>query len=137
MKLVHNAMLMNYVDAAMIPPESGQPAVIDFTVELFRFLKYACGNRLARMRLELPLLICGKSKHVKINVCIFDCSQRQFLLLVHEEKMLVHGETSRAQAQLVMEAVAAFNENNVQREADGHPPLAEKVGHFVSFLTLF
>jgi len=51
--------------------------------------------------------------------------------------MLVHGKTSRAQAQLVVEAVAAFNENNVQREADGPPPLAEKVGHFVSFLTLF
>ena len=83
------------------------------------------------MRLELPLLICGKSKHVKIDVCIFDCIQRQFLLFVHEEKTLVHGETSRAQAQLVVEAVAAYNENNAQREADGHPPLAEKVGHFV------
>jgi len=77
--------------------------------------------------------------HTRTRVCIYEHSKKEYLLLVHKKRWLKHGEPAgfRAQAQLVMEAVAAFNENNVQREAAGLGPLVEKVGHFVSFLTPF
>jgi len=44
MKQVHNSRLINYLDAVITPPELGEPLVTEFTVELFRVLKYAGGN---------------------------------------------------------------------------------------------
>lgn len=41
--------------------------------------------------------------------------------------MLEHGEPVNAHAQLVAEAVAAFNENNAERAAIGLPPMAERL----------
>ncbi len=48
------------------------------------------------------------------------------LPLVQEDR-LEYGEPVDAQAQLVAEAVGAFNENNAQRESIGLPPWEEKV----------
>ena len=135
-KHVRLANLIHYLDLAMIP-KKGETNVADFTAELFRILKYALGNRLVVTWVDFPLLICGKSKHATTKVCLIDYSQNEYLLLVHKEKMLEHGESTNGQAQLVAKAVAVFNENNAQREVAGHPPLQEKVSHFVCLLTLF
>jgi len=80
----------------------------------------------ASTRVDLPLIICGENKHAKTSVCLIDGSQDEILLVVQVEvdKGLEH---VNAQAQLVAKAVAAFNENNVQRELAGRPPLKEKV----------
>ncbi|KAK0468691.1 hypothetical protein IW261DRAFT_1553811 [Armillaria novae-zelandiae] len=114
-----HAELITYLDLAMIP-EQGETAVDGFAVELFKILGYARRERVARTRVDLPLLICGENRHAKTDVCIVDSSQNDILLLVQEDK-------SNARAQLVTGAVAAFNENNAQRDALGLPPLPEKV----------
>ena len=89
--------------------------------------------------MDLQLLICGENRHAKTDVCIVDHSQNNFdiLLLVQKDKRLTYNEPINAGAQLVAEALAAFNENNTQRKAAGCPPLAEKVSHFISLLTFF
>ncbi|KIL58213.1 hypothetical protein M378DRAFT_86805 [Amanita muscaria Koide BX008] len=87
--------------------------------------------------LALYLRRNAENRHAKTDVCIINHSQNNILLLVQEDKRLEHGEPINAQAQLVAEAVAAFNKNNAQRAMLGLPPIAEKVSHFVSLLTLF
>ncbi|KAK0235430.1 hypothetical protein EDD85DRAFT_887982 [Armillaria nabsnona] len=91
-------------------------AVVDFAVELFRVLGYVKRDRLARTRVDLPLLICGEYCHTSTDVCLVDCS-RNDILLVQEDN----------EAQLVAEAVAAFAQNNQSRGDVGMPPLDEKI----------
>ena len=82
-----NAELIGLLDLAMIP-DKGETAVDDFAVELFKVLGYVRRQRLARTRVDLPLLICGEERHVKTDVCIVDRSQNDILLLVQEDKRL-------------------------------------------------
>ena len=119
------AELITYLDLAMMP-ELGETAVGDFVVELFKTLGYVRRERVARTRMVLPLLICGESRHAKTDVCIIDRSQNDILLLVQEDKRLERVEPVNAQAQLVAEAIGAFNENNAHREAAGLAPLVER-----------
>ena len=133
MQISRHAELINLLDIAMIP-QLGETAVDDFAVELFKLLGYAHRNRVARTRVDLPLFICGEARHAKTDVCIVDRSQNDILLLVQEDKRLEYGVPIYARAQLVADAGAAFNQNNVHREAIGLLPLAEKVGHLRTFL---
>ncbi|KAL4256075.1 hypothetical protein AB1N83_012125 [Pleurotus pulmonarius] len=103
----HNshAELIMYMDLARIP-EEGEPSVVEFTVELFKTLRYAHRERVVRTRVDIPLLICGESTHVQTDVCIVDRSHNDILLLV--------------------QTVAAFNENNAQRDAPGLQPMEDR-----------
>jgi len=121
-----HAELITYIDLAMIP-EKHETAVHDFAVELLKVLGYVRRTRVARTRVALSILICGENRHANTDVCIVDRSQNDILLLVQADKRLELVEPVNAQAQLVAEAVAAFNENNAQRETAGLPPMAEKV----------
>ncbi|KAG5641677.1 hypothetical protein DXG03_004440 [Asterophora parasitica] len=88
------------------------------------------GQRLARKRVDLPLLICGEKRHAKTNVCVADGSQNMNTILVVQavsSSKLNSQEPVNAREQLVAEAVTAFNQNNVQRENVGLPPVEEKV----------
>jgi hypothetical protein len=80
---------------------------------------------------DLPLLICSEQIYATTDVCILDRSQNDILLLVQEDK---RSEPISARAQLVAEAVAAFNKNNARREAMGLSPLVSKVSYFLSWL---
>ena len=79
----------------------------------------------------MPLFICGEERHAKTDVCLVDRSQNDILLLVQEDKRLQQLE---ARARLVVEAVAAFDVNNAEREAMGLPPSVSNVSHFLSLL---
>ena len=133
--------LINYLDRAMIP-ERGESAVIDFSAELLIVLRYAYRHRLAHKRVDLPLFICGEHRHAKATFCIINCSQRNddIFLLVQAVKRSEHGEPVtmpvNASVHLVAKAVAAFNENNAQREANELPPFPGKVSHFCDFVLL-
>lgn len=129
------AELITYLDLAMIP-KTGETAVNDFTVELFKTIGYVRRERVARTRVDLRFIVCGEVRHVKADVCIVDRPQNDILLLVHKEKRLESGEPVSARAQLVAEAIAAFNENNTQRESIGLPTLAEKDSRIASLLAL-
>ncbi|KAL4255531.1 hypothetical protein AB1N83_012714 [Pleurotus pulmonarius] len=124
----HNshAELITYMDLARIPDE-GEPGVVDFAVELFKTLRYAHRERVVRTRVDIPLLICGESTHVQTDVCIVDRSHNDILLLVQTGKRLENMDPDSARAQLVAAAVAAFNENNAQRDALGLQPMEDRV----------
>lgn len=83
---------------------------------------------------NLPLLICGEKKRAWANVRLIDDTPGDILLIVQVNNEL---EDVDRHAQLIAEAVAAFNESNVQRELVGHPPLEGKVNRFVNSLTSF
>lgn len=121
-----NAELINLLDLAMIR-SSGESAVDDFAVELFKMTGYVRRNRVARTRKDLSLLVCGEYRHVKTDVCIVNREQNDILLLVQEDKRLEDSEPFDARAQLVAEALAAFTENNAHRESMGLTPLHSKV----------
>ncbi|KAH9972819.1 hypothetical protein BGW80DRAFT_1312761 [Lactifluus volemus] len=78
-----HAGLVDLLDVAMLPP-------------LFRLVGYVGGRRYARTRMDLPLPICGQTKHAKTD------------------------------AQLIAEAVAAFVYNNEMRRMNGLPELQKR-----------
>jgi hypothetical protein len=53
-----NAELVTLLDMAMMQ-SLGESAVDDFTVELFKIMGYVHRNRVARMRKDVNLLVCG------------------------------------------------------------------------------
>ena len=83
--------------------------------------------------MDLPLLVCGEDRYAKTDVCIVDRLQNDILLLVQADNRLQKLEPISVQAQLIAEAVAAFNENNAQTELMGLPPLVSRVSHFLSW----
>jgi hypothetical protein len=66
--------------------------------------------------MDLPLVLCGKLKHIKSDVCIVDLSQNEILLVAQEHKMMELVGIDKARIQLVAGAVAAFNHNTLQRK---------------------
>ncbi|KAF5342904.1 hypothetical protein D9758_015393 [Tetrapyrgos nigripes] len=124
-----NAELITLLDLAMAH-RSGECAVDDFAVQLFRTMGYVRRERVARTRKDLVLQICGELRQAKTDVCIVDRSNNDIILLVQEDKRVEDGENVIAEAQLVAEAIAAFAENNKNRETNGLEPLAEKVLSF-------
>ncbi|KAJ8469777.1 hypothetical protein ONZ45_g16780 [Pleurotus djamor] len=128
----HHAQLLTYLDLTIIP-EKEEPAVLDFTVALFKNLGYVRRQRVARTRVNLPLLICGENKHAQADALLLNTSpENDILLLVQACKRLDRLDPVCTKAQLVAQAVAAFNENNAQREAAGYPPIEGKGSDFVS-----
>ncbi|KAJ8522195.1 hypothetical protein ONZ45_g1219 [Pleurotus djamor] len=123
-----HAQLLAYLDLTIIP-EKEEPAVLDFTVTLFKYLGYVRRQRVARTRVKLPLLICGENKHAQADALLLNTSpENDILLLVQACKRLDRLDPVCAKAQLVAQAVPAFNENNAQREAAGYPPIEGKGG---------
>lgn len=130
----YNRLLIHQLGLAMTEEES---LVDDFTVLLFIALGYFPGQHghfLISSRRNLRLRICGEHRHAKPDVSILDASRNNIIILIQESKRQARTMPSQAPAQLVAEAIAAFNNNNSLREAAGVPPLAEEVGHFGSSL---
>jgi hypothetical protein len=135
MQQARHVQLICMIDYAMNPGSLGAPA-IDFSVELFHVLGYNYRSRIARRRVAVDYSICGAKRRTAADVCIWDPDQNEFLLLVQQDKM-AHRDPFGPQVQLVVKAIAAFHNNNANREAAGRPPLAEKVSHFAILLMLF
>ncbi|KAF8332395.1 uncharacterized protein EI90DRAFT_3055506 [Cantharellus anzutake] len=94
-------------------PRSGESAVDDFAAGLFRALGYARRNRVVHTR--------------KTDVCIIDRDQNDILLLVQEDKRYEEGDGADPEAQLIAEAIAAFDTNNKQRVRADLDSLDEKI----------
>ena len=122
--------LIDLIDLALIPDPN--TPVVQFMKQLFGVVGYLADDGIAFCWMDLPLVISRKLKHVKPDICIFDLSRNEILLVAQEHKMTMLAGLEKAEIQLVAGAVAAFNHNNLQREKAGLPPLAEKVSCFVS-----
>ncbi|PBK67270.1 hypothetical protein ARMSODRAFT_889451 [Armillaria solidipes] len=117
--------LLAQLDLAMMPSESEESAVDDFAVALFHSLGYIHRPRAIRTRKELRFFICGESKYAKLDVCIIDRDANDIILLVQEDKRFAGKRDPHAQ--LVAEAIAAFQDNNARRLSVGLDPLDSKV----------
>jgi hypothetical protein len=134
MQQEHNIELVNYLNMAMTP-EMTEMSVDDYSTDLLQYLHYVRGHRVLRQRADLPLLICGEKRHAKTDACLYHALQHN-ICFIQENKRLGQTGLTDVPAQLVAEAVAAFNANNVARKAAGQPPLAAMVSYFVMLMTL-
>ncbi|KAK7462405.1 hypothetical protein VKT23_008004 [Stygiomarasmius scandens] len=128
MVLHQNVELIHLLHLAM-DHLAGERAAADFGVELFRVLGYVHRTRVARTWKDLVLLVCGEQQCSIIDVCLVDRSQSDaILLLLQEDKSAeTEGSSLNPEAQLIAKALAAFEENNKNREANGLQPLVETV----------
>ncbi|KAK0466984.1 uncharacterized protein EV420DRAFT_1260734, partial [Desarmillaria tabescens] len=107
----NNYKLLRYMDFAMDPVPAQESAVDGFVVFLLSLLGYVPREKMARARTDIPLLICGESRHATTDVCIVYADDN--LLLVQEDKR--HKEPKDPEPQLIAEAIAAFQSNNARR----------------------
>ncbi|KAJ3510103.1 hypothetical protein NLJ89_g4865 [Agrocybe chaxingu] len=112
------------LDLATTQVPAEESAVVDFAVLLLRALGYAPRGRTLRTRKDLILLVCGENRHAKPDVCLID--EEETVLLVQEDRRYMAPEDP--EAQLIVEAIAAFTANNRTRvQTLGLPPLPSKV----------
>ncbi|KAF8347370.1 hypothetical protein F5887DRAFT_1060744 [Amanita rubescens] len=108
-----NYKFMRYMDVAMDPVPAEESAVNDFVVCLLTMLGYVPRSRIARARMDIPLITYGEHRHAKTDVCIVDDDDNDIVLLVQEDKR--HIERKDPEPQLIAEAIAAFQTNNTRR----------------------
>jgi hypothetical protein len=72
-------------------------------------------NRLVRQQKHIPLYMCGSNVDAKADVCVVDYSpeNKGILLLVQEDKRFL--EQGDPEPQVIAEAIAAFQTNNLRR----------------------
>ncbi|CAA7262426.1 unnamed protein product [Cyclocybe aegerita] len=112
--------LLAQLDLAMMPtpplsePEeySDDSAIVDFAVALFHSLGYIHRPRAIRTRKALRLLVSGEWKYARPDVCIVDRDTNDVVLAVKEDRREVNSH-----AQLIAQAIAAFQNNNARRRA--------------------
>jgi hypothetical protein len=129
-----NYDLLSLLDIAMDASNPQESAVDDFAVSLFRALGYIRRPRVARTRQELRFLICGENKYAKPAVSILDRSRDDIILLVQEDKRF--GGPADAYAQLIAEAIAAYQINQSTRTVSGLPRLQSMVRNNSILITL-
>ncbi|KAF8904770.1 hypothetical protein CPB84DRAFT_656135 [Gymnopilus junonius] len=108
--------LLAQLDLAMVPTEHGDSAVTDFAVALFHSIGYVHRPRAIHTRKTLRFMVCGEHKDVKPNICIVDRESNDIILVVQED---TYFGCVNPHAQLIAEAIAAFQNNNNRRQMVG------------------
>ena len=104
--------LIKRLDLATKTFEGQESSVDDFAAELLRVMGYERDDTVVCTRKSIRLHMCGEIVFAKTDVCLMDISS-DILLLVQEDK--THINPSDPEAQLMAEAIAAFQENNATR----------------------
>ena len=114
-------LFFRYMHEAMLHPAGEESAVDDFAAHLLEMIGYDQPDRLVRQRKDIPLYMCGSNVHAKTDVCVVDCSpeNKGILLLVQEDKRYL--EQGDPEPQVIAEAIAAFQTNNLRRARAGQP----------------
>jgi hypothetical protein len=107
--------LIKRLDLAMKVMEGEESAVDDFAVELLRVMGYETDQMVVRTRKSIRLNMCGELVFAKTDGCLLDASS-EILLFAQEDK--THINPSDPEAQLIAEAIGAFQENNAKRVND-------------------
>lgn len=107
---------------------SGDSAVLDFVNQLFHVVNYARRHRVGRSRRNLDLVVYGELTSTRIDFSLYSSVQKETFLIVqvdiyHEGREVLQD----SQARVVASALAAFTENNANRERMGLPQLEHKV----------
>jgi hypothetical protein len=96
---------------------SQESAVDDYSVALLRNCGFAPLGQHIQTKTDQTLGICRENRHAKINIRIVDSNE--IIRLVQENKR--YTETTHPSAQLIAEAIAAFDANNQRRQELGLP----------------
>ena len=86
--------------------------LVGLPLRFLRVMGYERDETIVHARKNIRLHMCGEFVHAKTDVCIMDVSS-EILLLVQEDK--THMNPSDPEAQLMAEAIGAFQENNAKR----------------------
>jgi hypothetical protein len=104
--------------AMLIVPEQ-ESAVDDFTAHLLKMLGYDEPDRVVRQRVDIPLFICGSRVPTKTDLCVINRGLNDIVLLVQEDKR--HLDQLDPEPQLIAEAIATFQRNNMRLSRMGLP----------------
>ncbi|KAN0134392.1 hypothetical protein V8E53_007890 [Lactarius tabidus] len=113
---IGNSQIVQLINLAMDPDNPAHTPPQESTVDdlgmiLLRELNLLTTTLVTCSRQDVPLIICGESRHAKSKVCLQDHSHNDTIHLVQENKQFQ--PTDEAQAQLMAEAIAAFQYNNL------------------------
>ncbi|KAK0462855.1 uncharacterized protein EV420DRAFT_1521305 [Desarmillaria tabescens] len=114
--------LLLYLDLANRPRPGQEASVQVFTKEFLQKLGYDAGRRIVMIQQKLPFIVCGTKCSAQTDVCILE--EDEILLLVQENKRLDIPDDP--EPQLVAEAIASFQHNNIVRERDLHLPALDE-----------
>ena len=109
---------LGYLDLATNATQ--ESAIDDFAAATLRLLGFNDRHSTVATRYIIPLTICGESRTAQTDVCVVYRPSTVLLVLV-EDKTLFN--RTSAEAQMVAEAIAAFQHNNTKRAARGKPVL--------------
>ena len=95
----------------------------DFAANTLKLLGFDEGNTIISIGHTIPLTICGQANCVaQTNVCLIHCSAF-FLLVLVVDKTLSNNLKTDAEAQVIADAIAAFQFNNNKCRDYGLDPL--------------
>jgi len=110
---------LGYLDLAIHATQ--ESAINDFAAHTLRLLGFNERKTLVRTRYIIPLTICGDANRAaQTDVCLLHRPTLVLLVLVEEKTI---SNRTDAEAQVVAEAIAAFQFNNTKRGDSGLPLL--------------
>jgi len=111
MTSIENYRFISLMNFAMDRVPNEESKVAQFTEKLLAALEYESLAKTVVLQQQMPLFICGESRHATADICIMDMSE--ILLIGQEDKR--HMDGGDPDPQLIAEAVAAFQFNNYKR----------------------
>ncbi len=115
--------LFKALDLAKMVNKGEASAVADFTAEVLRATGYEGDQTSVHIRKTFRLFMCGKDVDAMADVCLVD-STAGVRLVVEEDKSHLR-LTEGPEVQVIAEAIAAFQENNIVRAGKSLVPLKE------------
>ncbi|TEB35467.1 hypothetical protein FA13DRAFT_1728279 [Coprinellus micaceus] len=109
---------LGYLDLAT--HASQESAIDDFAAATLKLLGFNERHSNVATRYIIPLTICGETRAAQTDVCLIYRPTTILLALVGDKTL---SNKTNAEAQVVAEAIAAFQFNNTKREARGQPVL--------------
>jgi hypothetical protein len=109
-----SVILIRHLKLATQIAEGEESSVADFASVLLRSMDYEQDDTIVRMCKRLRLDMCGEEVFLEADVCVMDCNTSNILLVVQEDKSHIN-LAADPQAQLVADAIAAFQMNNANR----------------------
>ena len=108
------ARYLGYLDLAT--NASQESSIDDFAAATLLLLGFDEQFSTVATRFIIPLTICGESRVAQTDVCLIYRPSTVLLVLVDVDDKTLMNKTS-AEAQMVAEAIAAFQYNNAKRES--------------------
>ncbi|TFK29010.1 hypothetical protein FA15DRAFT_691481 [Coprinopsis marcescibilis] len=111
------AEYLGYLDLAT--RASHVSAIVDFAAATLRLLGFRAPKTTVATRYIIPLTVCGEKRAAQTDVCIIHRPSTILLVLVEDKTIFNNTPAFDVEAQVVAEAIAAFQFNNGKRADNG------------------